>query len=209
MQSCYKLQTTKLDVLLLHRASHLHEWSGTVWKTLLRLRNEGIIGSLGVSVQTPEELEMALAVEQVEFIQMPFNILDIRWIDSIESIKRVKKDRKLQIHVRSGFLQGLLLSNNFEHWEKAGFDNAEEIINWLQQTADHLNCNSLDYLCIGYILSQKWIDRVTIGMESEAQLQKNLPLFSSRCFNTNLLKELEYTRPKFNIKALDPSTWQA
>ena len=77
--------------------------------TFKNLKDNKIVQDIGVSVQTPEkELRTTLAIDDISVIQMPFNILDRRWDDLIPEISKQKKNRNLQIHVRSVFLQGLL-----------------------------------------------------------------------------------------------------
>ena len=55
--SCVRLNTNILYCLMLHRAEHLYKWDAIVWKLLIDLRNKNYIQRLGVSVQTPEELD--------------------------------------------------------------------------------------------------------------------------------------------------------
>ena len=50
----------------LHRAAHLTSHNGAVWRRLVRLQKAGVIGHLGVSVQTPEEAFQALAMRGEE-----------------------------------------------------------------------------------------------------------------------------------------------
>ena len=104
MQSLNLLQKN-LDCLLLHRAKHLTEYDGKIWKLLKNLKDNKTVQDIGISVQTPEELRTALAIEEISVIQMPFNILDRRWDDLIEEICEQKKNRNLKIHVRSIFFK--------------------------------------------------------------------------------------------------------
>ncbi|MBS7691508.1 aldo/keto reductase [Pseudomonas lalucatii] len=46
-ESCQKLGMERLDVLMVHRAQHMHAWGGRVWAELRRLEEEGVIKALG------------------------------------------------------------------------------------------------------------------------------------------------------------------
>ena len=134
-QSCNALRLQKIDVLMLHRASHLTDWSGAVWERLLELQAEGLIGELGVSVQNPEELEMVLKNSHITFIQMPFNIFDWRWEKVIPELLKTKASRKLIIHSRSALLQGLLVSSDERHWYRANVTKDDQAVvgKWLTE----------------------------------------------------------------------------
>jgi aryl-alcohol dehydrogenase-like predicted oxidoreductase len=103
--SLQRLGRTRLDGLLLHRSQ---DASPTLFEALAILQQEGKVGKTGVSVYSPEEL--ALWLDQgypLELVQLPANLLDQRflrsgWLDRLQ-------DLGCEIHVRSLFLQGLLL----------------------------------------------------------------------------------------------------
>jgi spore coat polysaccharide biosynthesis protein SpsF (cytidylyltransferase family)/aryl-alcohol dehydrogenase-like predicted oxidoreductase len=132
-QSCSALCVASLDILLLHRSSHIDDWQGAAWKRLLEHKRKGMIKELGASVQNPQELERVLDVPEIKFIQMPFNILDWRWESLIPKIREKRRNDGITVHVRSVLLQGLLPSRNLEYWCRAHVERSEEVINWLQE----------------------------------------------------------------------------
>ncbi len=103
--SLQRLARTRLDGLLLHRSQ---DASPALFERLADLQHQGKVGKVGVSVYTPEELTRWL--EQgypLELVQLPANLLDQRflrtgWLDRLQAMG-------CEIHVRSLFLQGLLL----------------------------------------------------------------------------------------------------
>lgn len=103
--SMRRLGRKRLDGLLLHRSQ---DASQALFESLLALQQQGTIGKLGVSVYSPEELGAWLAAGYpLELVQLPANLLDQRflrtgWLDKLA-------DMGCEIHVRSLFLQGLLL----------------------------------------------------------------------------------------------------
>lgn len=207
-QSLHHLKTGYLDVLMLHRAEHLTMWNGAVWKLLIRLRDEGVIGRLGVSVQSTQELSYSLNNPDVSVIQMPYNLLDWRWDEMIPEIVHAKRTRSLSIHARSSLLQGLLPSDDPELWRRANVQQPDEIIEWLQSQADLHQCKGVAELCIAYSNSCDWIDGVVVGVETPHQLEANLHLFAQRKLGENDLIAIRTSRPVLSDETLNPVNWK-
>lgn len=208
-RSCALLGTKALDVLMLHRAAHLTSNDGSVWNSLMELHQEGVIGSLGVSVQSAEEAMLALDQQKVTFLQLPFNVLDHRWGRVIEKIRTVKLSRSLVVHARSSLLQGLLTSQDKRLWQRAhvSSEEADQVLTWLQSVLNSQGCESVLELCVSYVASQDWVDGVVMGMETEEQLLKNLMLFSRPLIDQDRLERLTIGRPRLEEKSLDPARW--
>jgi len=193
---------------MLHRVSHIYDWEGVVWQQLLSLQKNGIIKKLGASVQSPEELALVLKLDQIEFIQMPFNILNSRWDSHIEEIKKLKKKRKLTIHTRSPLLQGLLTSSETTHWKAANVKNSTTIIEWLNKVTQQHNYKSVVGLALNYVKSHDWVDGIVVGMETEKLLDENLKFFSNKCFTKDELLSIEKSRPILSEATLNPTNWR-
>jgi aryl-alcohol dehydrogenase-like predicted oxidoreductase len=192
---------------MLHRASHITQWNGWVWERLLELKKSCVIGQLGVSVQTPDELSEVLKNDKIEFIQMPFNLLDWRWEKLILDILSVKKKRNLQIHVRSVLLQGLLTSLDDANWVRAHVADGPALRRWLaNQVKINKKSNIID-LCISYVNSHQWIDGIVIGLESMGQLIENLKYFNEPIIQHTQMKEITRSRPRLESKTLNPALW--
>lgn len=103
--SLHLLGRKRLDSLLLHRSQ---DASPAMFELLTDLQQQGSLGKLGISVYSPEELDAwSAAGYPLELVQLPANLLDQRflrtgWLDKLV-------DMGCEIHVRSLFLQGLLL----------------------------------------------------------------------------------------------------
>ena len=103
--SLQRLARPSVEGLLLHRSQ---DASPALFERLADLQHQGKVGKVGVSVYSPEELTRWL--EQgypLELVQLPANLLDQRflragWLDRLQAMG-------CEIHVRSLFLQGLLL----------------------------------------------------------------------------------------------------
>lgn len=206
-QSSASLGVRKIDVLMLHRASHLFDWGGAVWQRLLAHQASGLIGDLGVSVQGPGELSEVLKHPEIRYIQMPFNLLDWRWDAVIPELLSVKALRGVTVHVRSALLQGLLPSRDAVLWRQANVDASEAVIGWLEQQVARCERISVADLCLGYVNAQEWVDGVAIGMENMAQLHENIAIFSRLALTGEQAESIDMTRPRLSEATLNPSLW--
>ncbi|WAB95562.1 aldo/keto reductase [Pseudomonas citronellolis] len=207
-KSCSALRMQNLDVLMLHRASHMTDWSGAVWQRLLEHKAEGTLKALGVSVQSPEELERVLTVADVGFIQMPFNVLDGRWDHLIPSIITQKHHRDLVIHVRSTLLQGLLPSMVSENWYKANILTPKPIIAWLEEQCCKTGRATITDFCLAFVKSLDWVDGLVIGMESLDQLSENIKILCSPDLSQDEINTVLSSRPHLEEESLNPAYWK-
>jgi len=206
--SCHNLKIDSIDILMLHRAEHLIKFDGFILSVLKKLSISGLIKELGVSVQTPEELSLALQYEQIAHIQLPFNILDKKWKIHEDDIFDIKKKRKLVMHVRSVFLQGLLLSQDSLNWKKASINNPELMFSWLESCKSITNSNNIQDLCIRYVKSHAWVDSVVMGVNTTDELEVNINAFLLDDISLEQITYINDTNTFYkNEVLLNPANW--
>jgi aryl-alcohol dehydrogenase-like predicted oxidoreductase len=165
-----RLRVPRLYGLLLHRSQELSAPHGAaLYRALVAAREEGKVTRIGVSIYAPEELDALVPRCSLDLVQAPFNILDRR-LDSSGWLRRLT-DAGTEVHVRSAFLQGLLLMSadrrppRFQRWQTL-WDRWHE---WLRETQ-----LTPVQACLGFVLSQPEIARVVIGVDSLTQLEEIL-----------------------------------
>jgi aryl-alcohol dehydrogenase-like predicted oxidoreductase len=203
-QSLAALRTDRLDCLLLHRALHMTAFGGAIWQRLKDFVAAGTIGRLGVSVQSPAELEEALARPEVQHVQMPFNMLDWRWDGLID---RLTARTDVVVHVRSVFLQGLLACGDPALWPAVdGVDAAAVLrtIGWLVKDLDREDAADL---CLAYVRGLDFIDGVVVGLETEAQLDRNLRLWLKPPLTIGERERVDTWLPRVPEQLLNPALW--
>jgi len=168
-RSCRELQMTRLDILLVHRTAHMDSHAGCVWARLRELRDEGVIGALGASVQNVDQASRAFANPDVQFLQLPFNVLDWRWL-SPAFHARLWTRPDVTIHARSTLLQGILGAGNPALWPQIPGVNANRILSALGALAAHLGRRDVVDLCLAYVRGQEWIHGLVLGVETVEQL---------------------------------------
>ena len=205
-QSLRALNTDCLDCVLLHRAQHLHQYDGAVWRRLNDYVAAGVIAKLGVSVQSPAEVIAALADPAVRHIQMPFNLLDWRWREAgiLESLA-ARPD--VVVHVRSVFLQGLLAAGDPALWPAIAGVDAAAVLRELSALTAELGRESLADLCLAYARGQNVIAGVVIGLETDAQLQKNVALAQRPPLTPEECHIIECRLPRLPEQLLNPALW--
>jgi len=198
-KSCQNLKIDKINTLLLH--SYEQYKNKIIWKTLNKLKENNKINKLGVSVYTVNEAIECLRDDLVEHIQIPFNILDNQW----NNFENLINKKNITIHVRSIFLQGILI-NNKEYWPKN--IDAEVYTSKIEKLAYKLNLSKIE-LCISYAKSMTWINGIIIGVETLEQLKNNIDLFiNTRLLTSDEILLIQNTFNNVDNKITDPRLWK-
>lgn len=163
--SLRRLGKSSVDSLLLHRPDQLVGRCGDqIYHSLCAARDAGLCERIGVSVYGPEQLEALTDKYPVDLVQAPLNVFDQRMITS-GWLERLKESGTA-LHVRSAFLQGLLLMDDssrptwFRRWEKQ-FGLWDQ---WLRKS----RVTPLE-ACLRFVLSVPAVERVVVGVDSYAQ----------------------------------------
>lgn len=205
-KSCRELGRFTLPTLLVHQARDRIRWNGAVWKRLLALRDQGVIGTLGVSAATPEEALAALDDPDVRHVQIPFNLLDWRWKEAgLDAAAERRRD--VTIHGRSPLLRGLLAAPEPARWPGVPGVDPLSILNKLAGIARDLGRESLLDLALAYARSHDWIHGVVTGFSRTEQLLEAVRLFTLPTLDRAAIGYVESRRDRCPSDLLDPSRW--
>lgn len=165
--SLERLQVPRLDTLLLHAPAQLASARGNeLFAALARLRDEGLLSRLGVSIYSPNELEALVPRFAIDVVQAPHNVLDGS-LDTSGWAERLAQ-QGIEIHVRSTFLQGLLLMRPdqrpayFSEWNALW----ELWEGWLLE-----HRLSAVQACMRHVMAQGWAGKVVVGVTSPEELK--------------------------------------
>lgn len=166
--SLARLKIPSLEGLLLHRPRQLMDPVGPVlYAALLELKSELLVRKIGISIYDPGELDQLCRRYCFDIVQAPFNVVDRRLIDS-GWLYRLR-EQGTELHVRSVFLQGLLLMTpetrpaQFSRWG----DLWSNWHRWLERTG----VTAME-ACMGYALSFPEVDKVVFGVDSVNHIQQ-------------------------------------
>lgn len=105
--SLMNLQRQHVDVMYLHDTNVLSRLDRRTRGDLLSLVPQGV-SLLGASVYDEEEFRKALDARVFDVIQVPLNLLDLRFAGRFMELAH---HQGVRVYVRSVFLQGVLLAN--------------------------------------------------------------------------------------------------
>jgi aryl-alcohol dehydrogenase-like predicted oxidoreductase/spore coat polysaccharide biosynthesis protein SpsF (cytidylyltransferase family) len=205
-RSLAMLRRNALDTLLLHTWEHRAAYGGAMWERLLELQRDGYIGRLGASVVSPSEALAALADPDVRHVQLPLNVLDDRWERAgISEAAAARSD--VTVHVRSVFLQGLLVSSP-DVWPRIEGIDADALTRHLRRATREGGFRSAAELCLSYVLTRPWVDAAVVGVDNTKQLGEIADM-ADRCWRTSGIDWDQLLSP-FGCqpdKLLDPWRW--
>tara|TARA_B100000795_G_C22744350_1_gene416692 strand:+ start:475 stop:1326 length:852 start_codon:yes stop_codon:yes gene_type:complete len=194
-QSLTDLNATSVDGLLIHNIDETKDKQfDTLYKELDKLKQDKLINKIGFSTYTPDQVDFLLDNFDFDLIQVPFNVFDTRLIDGGQL--QALKNKKIEIHARSVFLQGLLLdfknlNDYFSKWTTQ--------FNCYQETVKASGLSLLEY-ALNFALNTSELDKVLVGVDSANQL---LDITSSSTLDANL-KEFSIN----DICLLNPVNWK-
>ncbi|MBL7931349.1 MAG: aldo/keto reductase [Bacteroidia bacterium] len=167
---------------------------------ITRLKEKGLIGKFGVSVYTNEELAKLIGYAGIDIVQLPFNLLDNNFQRG--ALIKEAKQKGIEIHTRSAFLQGLF----FEDLKKlsAKFSDLLPYLEEIKALSENTGID-LSTLALQYCVQQEMIDYVLIGVDNIEQLDKNID-----ALHRNIPKQTFYDVDSIkveNLRMLNPSNW--
>ena len=195
--SLSRLKCTSLDALLLHRPQDLTGAQGAeLYAAIGSLMAEKMIHRFGVSIYSPDDLEGIIGTFDIHVVQAPLNVFDRRILGVTNQLSALN----IEVHVRSVFLQGVLIANpinrpqRFEPWSEhfALFDE------WVRSSGvSAMAC------CMGFALQQPGIAKLVIGTTSAESLDEIMNSIPNSVLEapTHLQSSVE--------QLIDPRFWNA
>lgn len=135
---------------------------------LCQLKKDGLVNKIGFSLYFPQELEYLLKNKiNFDIVQIPYNIFDQRFTPFFKQLK----EKNIEIHARSIYLQGLVFKNI-----NLFTDKFFPLRNKLKMLQDISNQIKVPYSAIflNFVVNNKYIDKVIIGIGSKKTLKANI-----------------------------------
>lgn len=157
----------------------------SVWNILKQFKQEKKVQKIGFSLYYPQELD-CIFEKKIEFdiIQIPYSIFDQRFSTYFSKLK----EKNVEIHTRSAFLQGLVFKQ-LDYFDskfrklKPKIERINNIVNIL-----HI---PLSALYLNFSVANQHIDKVVIGVDSLENLQENVNNLKFLFKIKNNIKKLE------------------
>jgi len=197
MESLDRLRLNNVHGLMLHQPVQLAGSYGKhIWNAMNELKDRKLVNKIGYSIYDPSELELLWDTFQPDIIQAPYNVFDHRLKES-GWLERLYEEG-VEIHVRSVFLQGLLLMDSI--FRPSKFDQWKEVWDvWGKWLYDN-EITSIE-ACLNFVEAEKMIDHIVIGVDSLSQLKEILNIKNKNDFV--IPEELKIT----DQNLINPSNW--
>ena len=181
---------------LIHHVQDLKKKRGKIlYNTLQDLKKDKKIKKIGISIYSLVDLKWILRKFDFDIIQLPFNVFNRELINGhwIEKLKR----RKIEIHCRSIFLQGLLLTKKKLPRRLLGLEKKiHKFSNWTKAREISTLQASLNF-----VLKFKKIDKIIIGADDCTQLKEIMKI--SKYKSMNIPKFFEIKKKRY----INPTLW--
>ena len=167
-QSMTEIGIKKYYGVLLHNPQQLlRNEKDSIIKGLDIIKKNNYAEKIGISIYSPDEIRYYLEAYPFDIVQCPLNILDQRLLK--QNWHQKLKLKGVELHIRSIFLQGLLLMKTrhiprkFNKWESI-FENWHK---WLSE-------NNLEAIeaCFSFVNQLEDVDKILIGVQSKDELKK-------------------------------------
>lgn len=172
LENSFLLSLKRLKVkpygLLIHNADDMLKTGGfKLYEKLNTLKKKGLVKKIGFSVYNPEQCNRIIEKFDMDLVQIPMNIYDQRFLRS--GILTLLKEKNIEIHVRSTFLQGLVLLKTLPK-KFEGFQGYHNRFLRLCRKYDQ----SQLIVALSFIASTSQVDKLIIGVNNVKQLREIL-----------------------------------
>ncbi len=199
-KSLENLNCLEVDYAMLHNAKEVFIDPERFKNTINTIKRCGLAKKIGVSVYSVADILECLKFD-IDVIQVPYNIIDHR---ISKDLFKTIKNRNIEVHARSIYLQGLLTLNVHEipkHLEKS-----IPIINKLHELTRKTNFDLKELLFL-FVRDSDCIDKFFIGCESTEQVKENLLKNQLPKLKEEIFKLAEYEFKNVDETILNPSLW--
>ena len=181
----------QIDTLFIHDGDKIFKnFQIKKLKVLYKLKKNKIISKIGVSIYNFKILKKIISQFKFDVIQIPYNLVDRR----VERYKKTLHKNKIQIYVRSIFLQGSLLKKVKEN--EILTEIYQKVRNFTKKTEQ-----SNFYASLNFVLNNDFVDKIIVGVRNAREIRKLI--------NFKIVKS-KY-KIKFNknekLFAYNPSKW--
>lgn len=198
--SLQKLGLERLDGYLLHTPEYIY--NEDVLGTLLQLKREGYVRNIGVSIYDLKEGYAAIDTGVVDYIQLPYSILDQRGMKE-GFIPKVKK-AGIKVFTRSAFLQGLFMMKR-----EAIPDHLKRAVPYLDKINNIINQYDTDIVSVilQFVKKEEDIDYLVFGVETKQQLKEDILKAGQNSVPDECIRQLKKQINNVSQSIIFPSLW--
>lgn len=198
-ESLRRLKSDYIDVYFLHSPTSEVLKDKTVFEILMKLKEEGKIKTVGISVRTADDGIIASDIDGVDVVQVIFNILDQRPNTNTLTNELKIKDKIMiaRVPLCFGFISGkYTVESKFSELDHRGRWTKKQIQCWISASEkfnlyfQSINDNSIIQNAIKFSLSSKCNSISIPGMKTIEQIKQNIQAVSVPDFDEITLNNI-------------------
>lgn len=189
--SVYGLLVHHADDLLVERSEYIVRW-------MEQMKSEGLVHKIGVSIYNQQQYEEVVRRHGhfIDLIQLPMNVLDQRLIQS--GVLRLMKEKNIEIHARSAFLQGLLVTT--PQSLPPYFDSVKKHLLRYREHIQNRNVTAVQ-AALAFVTGISQVDAVICGVNNDQQWKEILDVPN--------VQNMDWSSFAFDeSRIINPSEWQ-
>lgn len=189
--------TNKVETLLFHDTKILLTKNGIkIFKNLELLKKKNYFKKIGFSTYDTKYLNYIISNYNFDAVQYPYNILNKSLITS--GWYDILKNKGIEIHIRSIFLQGLLVNKFF--CNKKYFKQWQNYFSEWYKNLENNNISPIDY-CLSDLLNYDF-DKIIVGINNSKNLEEIINFKDIRKYNNIMNFKIS------DKKLIDPRKWK-
>jgi aryl-alcohol dehydrogenase-like predicted oxidoreductase len=200
LNSLKKMRQEAIHGLLVHHCDDLRTVGAErLFREMQVLKDKGKVKKIGFSASDSTEIDYVLERFPIDLIQIPANVFDQRLLSS--GMLGKLNNSGIEIHVRSVFLQGLLLMNTDKL--PSFFDDIREQFSFYMKW---LRSNSLSPIAgaLKFASQLQGVDQIVVGICDSRQLAETSAAYDG-CRN---IPNLDFSQFALDSERyLNPSNW--
>jgi aryl-alcohol dehydrogenase-like predicted oxidoreductase len=194
----YSKSKLKVSAILVHLNPLNLPTTGELLVFLSELRSYKIFAKVGLSLYNESDIDDCI-LNHIDIVQIPYSVFDKRFC--VSGFIKTAKAKQVEIHARSIFLQGLILAEPDQYEPK--FAEHKGVFEKFRDYCFDQNSSKLE-IAVFFALSNPYIDKIVLGVDSARQLSEILGI-ESKFNSTEFLEPPDFTH--HDIKLILPYLW--
>lgn len=199
-ESLRRLNIDRLDGYLLHTPEYIYV--PEIVSAMIKIKEKGYVEHLGISIYDVKEGMAAIDIDAMDYIQMPYSILDQR--GKKEDFFKVAKRRGVKVFTRSAFLQGLFMMP--KETIPKHLNRAIPYLDVMNSILEKYQVDKVSAI-IEFVKYESEIDYLVFGVEKLEQLQEDLLKFKQQEVPEACILELKEQINNVEQSIIFPSLW--
>ncbi len=200
--SLQRLNESALYGLLFHDFNYWQSCHG-LWTKFEKIKQQGLTKKIGFSLYHPGQWHIIQHKGITpDVLQIPMSLLNQQFLPYLSEFK----EAGIEVHVRSAFLQGLLLMETES--VPVRFSEIKPLIEALKHLSEKWKVNRAN-ICLLWLWQNMFIDHIVLGVDSITQWQENLAAakWCEKNYNTIKIDASAFKCENENI--INPSKWKS